>query len=226
MLTADTELEGRVRAGLQSLDVDPARGVSAALTHFLLLLEKWNNAFNLTAVRDPREMVARHVLDSLTARPFLRGVSVLDVGTGAGLPGIPLALTEPERQFFLLDSGGKKTRFVRHAIGELGLANIEVVQARVEAYVPAEPFDTVICRAFASLREFVDRCGALAAGDGRLIAMKGRAPDEEVANLPADWDVAELAPLTVPGLAGERHLVVLARKTPTRNDADAAGQAR
>jgi 16S rRNA (guanine527-N7)-methyltransferase len=226
MLTADNELEGRVRAGLQSLDVDPARGVSAALTHFLLLLEKWNKAFNLTAVRDPQEMVARHLLDSLTARPFLHGATVLDVGTGAGLPGMPLAIIDADRQFFLLDSGGKKTRFVRHAVGELGLRNVEVVQARVEAYVPAEPFDTIICRAFASLREFVCRCGALAASDGRLVAMKGRAPDDELANLPGGWDVAELVPLTVPGLAGERHIVVLERKASATNDSDAAGQAR
>lgn len=211
MLIADAELEERLRDGLRSLGLAEAGGECAILARFLVLLDKWNKAFNLTAVRDPSEMVSRHVLDSLTVLPYLHGLSVLDVGTGAGLPGIPLAVLAPRRQFVLLDSGGKKTRFVSHAVGELNIGNVEVVQTRVENFVPAVPFDTVVCRAFSSLREFVERCGALVGRGGRLVAMKGRLPRAELSALPAAWDVAESVRVMVPGLAGERHIIIMER---------------
>lgn len=214
VLTADTELEQRLSDGLQSLGMAPDAGQCETLARFLVLLDKWNKAFNLTAVRDPREMISRHVLDSLTVRPYLLGQSLLDVGTGAGFPGLPLAVTEPQRQFFLLDSGGKKTRFVRHAVAELGIDNAEVVQSRIEDYASPDPFDTVVCRAFSSLPEFVERCGRLAARGGRLLAMKGRMPQAELAHLPQPWVCSEAVPVGVPGLAGERHIIVLERAGP------------
>lgn len=211
MLTADTELEECLREGLRSLGAATNADECGTLARFVGLLDKWNKAFNLTAVRDPREMISRHVLDSLAARPYLHGLSILDVGTGAGFPGLPLAVTEPRRHFVLLDSGGKKVRFVRHAVGELAVRNIEVVQARVENYAPADPFDTVICRAFSSLRGFVECCGPLVARGGRLVAMKGRLPRAELGCLPPAWALGEAVRVGVPGLAGERHIIVLER---------------
>jgi 16S rRNA (guanine527-N7)-methyltransferase len=193
------------------MEMTPTRDQVSALTQFLRLLEKWNHAFNLTAIRDPDEMVALHVLDSLSARPLLDGVSILDAGTGAGLPGIPLAILEPERHFLLLDSGGKKTRFVRHVVGELAIENVTVVQARVEDYEPTVLFDTVICRAFSSVGQFVRGCGRFIAPGGRLIAMKGRVPDDEFSGLPGGWEVTEVSGAGIPGLAVERHIVVIQR---------------
>jgi 16S rRNA (guanine527-N7)-methyltransferase len=223
VLIADIEVEELLRDGLRELNLPHGGTEAESLARFLALLEKWNRAFNLTAVREQSEMVARHVLDSLSALPFIHGVSVLDVGTGAGLPGIPLAVMQPRRQFVLLDSGGKKIRFVRHAIGELSLANIEVVQSRVENYAPADPFDTVICRAFSSLRAFVDRCGALAARGGRLVAMKGRMENSDADRLPSPWQVTSTTRVAVPGLIGERHIVVIERESAATGEMNPVG---
>lgn len=211
MLIADPALESLLREGLRDLEIDVPDEAATTLARFVALLDKWNKAFNLTAVRDPREMVPRHILDSLSARPFLYGTTILDVGSGAGLPGIPLAIVEPRRQFVLLDSGGKKTRFVRHAVGELAMRNVEAEQSRAEDYRPADPFDTVVCRAFSSLRHFVERAGRLCANRGRLVAMKGRLPRDELAALPATWRAIEVVPVSVPGLIAERHVVVIER---------------
>ena len=210
-LATEADLEDRLQAGLAEMHIDAEPELLQRFTRLLWLLDKWNRAFNLTAVRDPAEMVARHILDSLSARPFLVGVSVLDVGTGAGFPGLPLALVEPQRHFTLLDSGGKKIRFVRHVVGELALDNVILEHLRVEAFEPADLYDVVISRAFSSLGQFVRRCGGLVATGGRLLAMKGRYPDGELTGVPGTWEVTDVVGLKVPGLAGDRHMVVMQR---------------
>lgn len=187
----------------------PARG---QLLRYLALLEKWNRVYNLTAVRAPADMVARHLLDALSVEPHLSGARILDVGTGAGLPGLPLAVACPRRHFTLLDSSAKKIRFVTQAAAELGLANVTPVRVRVEAYRPDAPFDTVVSRAFASVADFVERAGALCRIGGRLLAMKGTDPAAELAGLAPGYSVADVIPLAVPGLDAQRHLVVLTRQ--------------
>lgn len=204
-------LEDPLREGLLALQVNADDDLVHALARLIQLLDKWNRAFNLTAIRDPEEMVTLHVLDSICVQPFLQGVSILDVGTGAGLPGLPLAMVDPQRQFTLLDSGGKKIRFVQHAIGELALKNVLVEQVRVENYQPADSFDTVLCRAFSTIGQFVRSCGRLVASGGRLVAMKGRSPDDELKNLPSGWRMSGLTAVEVPGLDAQRHIVVLER---------------
>jgi len=174
-------------------------------------LEKWNRRVNLTAVRDPQEMVTAHILDSLVARPFLEGESILDVGTGPGFPGLPLAIAEPERRFTLLDSNNKKIMFVQHAAGLLGLDNVEAVKGRGEDYAPGQRFDTVIARALAALRRLVEIAGHHVGEDGVFVALKGRYPAEELEELTAPWS-HEVVQLLVPGLdAGSRHAVLLRR---------------
>lgn len=210
--TTQADLEKRLAEGLPLVGAAPTDQQVAALARFLRLLDKWNKAFNLTGVRDLSEMVTRHVLDSVSVRPYLHGLSILDVGTGAGFPGIPLAVMEPQRQFSLLDSGGKKIRFVRHSTGELAIGNVSVVHERVEDYDPADPFDMVLCRAFTSIGDFTRRCGHLAVKGGRLLAMKGRFPEAELSSIPNNWETVEVTPVNIPGLAGERHIVVLQRR--------------
>lgn len=183
----------------------------ALLNRYLQLLQRWNKVFNLTAVRDPAEMQSLHIADSISVAPFLRGKSCLDVGSGAGLPGIPLAILQPDRQFTLLDTNGKKTRFIQQAVLELGLPNVKVVQTRVESWQPAAPFDAIISRAFASLHDFVTFTGKHVAENGILYAMKGRYPASELAELPAGWRVTAQHPLHVPGLDAERHLLEIQR---------------
>ena len=193
--------------GLAALGVAlPAEG-AARLLEFVELLLRWNQAYNLTAVRDPSEMVVKHLLDSLAVLPYVRGTPVQDVGAGAGLPGIPLAIALPDTRFVLLDSNGKKTRFMVQAAASLKLHNVEVVQSRAEGYRPAEPFATVLSRAFASLGEFLRLAGGGCASGGRLLAMKGAYPDEELRDIPEGFRVVGVHPLTVPGLNAERCVV-------------------
>ena len=182
-----------------------------ACADFLRLLAKWNRAYNLTSIRDPLEMVPLHILDSLTARPFLAGERILDVGCGAGLPGIPLALTEPARHFTLVDATLKKVRFVRQAIGELKLRNVQAEHVRIEDYAPVALFDTVICRAFSSLPDFIRGAARLVAPGGRLLAMKGRLPADELAQLPDGWVAAAVTSVRIPGVDAARHMVVVTR---------------
>jgi 16S rRNA (guanine527-N7)-methyltransferase len=183
----------------------------AALLAYLALLEKWNKVYNLTAVRDPAQMVPQHLLDALSIRPYLFGTRILDVGTGAGLPGIPLAIAEPDRDFVLLDSALKRTRFVTQAVGELGLQNVEVVQARVEDFQPARLFDTITSRAFTATEDFVTATAHLLVANGRLLAMKGKLPEQEINKLPKQW-TCEAHKLVVPGVVGERHVLQIMLK--------------
>lgn len=193
--------------GLKALGVTLPEGGEARLIRYVELLAQWNQAYNLTAVRDPAEMLVKHVLDSLSILPYVQASPVADVGTGAGLPGIPLAVALPDTRFTLIDSNGKKTRFVTHAVAELRLRNVEAVQARAEAHKGA--YALVISRAFASLRDFAEMAGGMAAPSGKLLAMKGARPDEELADLPAGFRATAVHPLKVPGLDAERCLVVL-----------------
>jgi 16S rRNA (guanine527-N7)-methyltransferase len=181
------------------------------LLAYLAELIRWNKAYNLTAVRDPQEMVIRHLLDSYSVQPYISGARIIDVGTGAGLPGIPLALANTEQFFVLLDSNGKKVRFLQHIVGALGLQNVTPVQSRVAEYTEAGWFDTVVCRAFTSLTEFVTNSGHLVASEGRLVAMKGKLPETEIEALSEDWTAEAVEPVAVPGLEGERHVVVIKR---------------
>jgi len=208
---AGPDLETALSAGLLEMGLDGGEEFVGRLARFLRLLERWNEAFNLTSIRQPGDMVVRHVLDSLSVAPFLRGETVLDVGTGAGFPGIPLALLGGDRHFTLLDSGGKKIRFVRQVVSELALANVTVAQARVESFRPPARFDTVVCRALTSLARFACQCGRLVASGGVLLAMKGRYPHAEVAELPAPWQPPAVTPVTVPGLDACRHVVAMER---------------
>ena len=182
------------------------------LVAYVDMLNKWNKAYNLTSVRDPNEMLIRHILDSIVVAPHLRGERFIDVGTGPGLPGIPLSIVRPESHFTLLDSLGKRVRFLRQVQHELKLENIEPVQSRVEAFPSEPPFDGVISRAFASLNDMVSWCKHLPAQDGRFYALKGLVPDDEIAQLPEGYSVESVAELKVPQLAGERHLVVIKPK--------------
>ena len=189
----------------------PQAGVELTerLVRYLELLQRWNRRFNLTAVRAPNDMVIRHVLDSLAVHPYVKNGRLLDVGSGAGLPGIPLALAEPERTVVLLDSNGKKIRFLRQVVLELTLSNVTVLQARAEAFSPTEGFDTVIARAFADLSTLLRIARPYLKPQGRVLAMKGREPSAELQRL-ADEDVSwQCHRLDVPGLAAARCLVVL-----------------
>lgn len=180
------------------------------LLAYVELLDKWNKAYNLTSVRDPREMLVRHIMDSIVVSPHLQGQRFIDVGTGPGLPGIPLAIVRPESHFTLLDSLGKRVRFLRQVQHALQLNNIEPVQCRVESFVAEPPFDGVISRAFASLQDMLAWCHHLpAAPHGRFYALKGVVPQDELQSLPEGVTLESVIRLQVPMLEGERHLVVL-----------------
>ncbi|EJF3871951.1 16S rRNA (guanine(527)-N(7))-methyltransferase RsmG, partial [Salmonella enterica] len=168
------------------------------LVAYVDMLHKWNKAYNLTSVRDPAEMVVRHILDSIVVAPYLQGQRFIDVGTGPGLPGIPLAIVLPDAHFTLLDSLGKRVRFLRQVQHELKLENITPVQSRVEAYPSEPPFDGVISRAFASLNDMVSWCHHLPGEKGRFYALKGQLPEDEIASLPDDFSVESVEKLRVP----------------------------
>ena len=207
--------ERELAAGLARLGLPAGDDVVARLLRLLAELERWNRRINLTAVRDVDDMIGLHLMDSVAVRPLLAGRSVLDVGTGAGFPGLPLAIVAPQLAFTLLDSNGKKISFVRHMIGDLGLGNAVAVHARTEDYLPAARFDTVVARAVAPLPRLVGLAGHLVADGGTLLALKGKYPAAELAELDRaqpewKWDVTEL---TVPGLSDhERHAVRLSRR--------------
>ncbi len=200
----------RLDRGLIDLGLDLSVDQRAKLLDYVGLLAKWNKAYNLTAVRDPAEMVTRHLLDSLTLLEHLPSGAVLDVGTGPGLPGIPLAVARPEQSFTLLDSNGKKTRFIVQAVAALGIANVTVVNSRLERYRPERPFEVVVARAFASIGDLLHGVGHLLAPGAIVLAMKGARPVDELKALPPGFALLDVVPLAVPGLEGERHLVRIA----------------
>lgn len=203
-----TELRKRLDDGLVKLGLDLPGPVRDGLIAYVQLLAKWNRAYNLTAVRDPLEMVTRHILDSLVVVPWFHASRTIDVGTGGGLPGIPLSLVFPEREFVLLDSNSKKTRFLVQARAELGLENVTVVHSRVEDYHPDQAFDAVITRAFASVADILTSSRHLLKPGGEFLAMKGLVPADELENLPPGFHLEEVITLTVPGLEWEqRHLL-------------------
>jgi len=209
-LNAPLERE-QLEAGARELRVELTLGMGDALLRLLDELERGNAQFNLTAIRDRPGMLRKHLLDSLSLHGFLRGERIADVGTGAGFPGLPLALTNPERRFALIESTGKKARFVSSTAAAIGAANVEVVHTRAESYRPDRGFDTVVARALSSLADFVAYAGHLLAPDGRLLAMKGKRPDEEISALPKTFRVLAVHRLRVPGLDDQRHLVELCR---------------
>ena len=174
-------------------------------------LARWNAAYNLTAIDEPAKMVTHHLLDSLAVHSALQGTTVVDVGTGAGFPGLPLALINPQRRFTLIDSNNKKVRFVSHAAHLLGLANVTAVHSRSESFKPETPFDTVVARAFAALPALLKLVTPLCGPDTRVLAMKGKRPDDEISGVREPWRVLEVRALTVPGLNEERHLVIVQR---------------
>ena len=179
------------------------------LIQLVQLLHKWNKAYNLTSVRDPQEMLVKHILDSLVVSPYLQGDRFIDVGTGPGLPGLPLAIINPSKQFVLLDSLGKRISFIRNAIRELGLTNVIPVLSRVEEYQPEDKFDGVLSRAFASLKDMTDWCHHLLKENGYFYALKGIYQEDEINELNKKYTVQEVIELHVPELIGERHLIVL-----------------
>jgi 16S rRNA (guanine527-N7)-methyltransferase len=197
-------------------EIGVALAVESAATLQVLVdeLELGNAQFNLTAIRDRPGMLRKHVLDSLSLQPFLRGERIADIGTGAGFPGLPLAVVNPGRRFTLVEATGKKARFVAHTAERLGCGNVHVVHARAESYRPFELFDTVVARALSSLADFAAFAGHLCAPYGRLLAMKGKRPDAEIFALPKSFRVLAVHRLKVPGLDDERHLVELSAARP------------
>jgi 16S rRNA (guanine527-N7)-methyltransferase len=198
-----------VGAKEQGIALEPAQ--AAAMLRLLAELREWNQRFNLTGITDPVDMVRKHLLDSLSVQPYLRGSRIADVGTGAGFPGLPLAVINPGREFALIEATGKKARFVRHAADAMELKNVDVIPARSEDWRGPAPYDIVLTRALGKLDEFVRVAGHLCAPKGRLLAMKGRHPDAEIAALPPGWKATAVHDIRIPGLPAARCIVELGR---------------
>lgn len=198
-----------LETGLADLGITAApERIDMALAH-IELIAKWNRVDNLTAITDPEQMVTHHLLDSLSIHPHLLDAdAILDIGAGAGLPGIPLAIFNGERRFVLLDAAAKRVRFMRHAVATLGLDNVEVVQARADRWAPPQRYDAVVSRAFARTADFVRMAAPALAPGGRILAMKGRLPRDELSDLPENFEYT-VTPLNVPGLAAARHLITI-----------------
>ncbi len=214
LVDTDDALRGAITAGVAAQDARLDDDQIDRLTHYLRLLEKWNRVYNLSGVRNVHRMIAAHLLDSLSVRDFLEGQKVLDVGTGAGLPGIPLAIAQPGTKFVLLDANAKKIRFIRQAVIELGLRNVTVQCKRIEAYRPESGFDTVISRAFASVMDFVAGAAPACAPKGRMLAMKSSLTAEEKQWLRAMAQVSKIFTLhafklNVPHIYSERQLIAI-----------------
>ena len=204
------ELLQSLNKGANALGLTLSEPEQQSLMAYLELLIKWNKAYNLTAIRDPKQMVALHLLDSLAVHKAVQGAQhIIDVGTGPGLPGIVLAIMNPDKHFTLLDSNGKKTRFLFQARTSLNLANVEIVNERCEAYHPPRPFDMIVSRAFASLADMVQWTQHMRADDGCFLAMKGQFPEQELEELGDDYRLILSQILDVPGVEGQRHLLTL-----------------
>jgi 16S rRNA (guanine527-N7)-methyltransferase len=201
----------KLASKLAHLDPSLPDGAPQAFLDYVALIAKWNQVYNLTAIREPERMVVEHVLDSLTILPHVRPGRVLDIGSGAGLPGIPVAIARPSWRITLLDSNHKRCAFTQQAAIDLGLRNVDVACERAESYRPAEPFDTVVSRAFSDAAHFARVALPLAAHDGVMLAMKGLYPHEELAQLPAEAMLKDVVPLNVPGLEAQRHLVIMTK---------------
>ena len=214
-----TEERAALAAGAAALGIALSGAQIDALLALLGELERANAEFNLTAIRDRPGMLRKHLLDSLSVWPFLRGERVADVGTGAGFPGLPLAIASPERRFTLIEATGKKARYVAATAERLRLSNVEVVNRRAESYRPERPFDVVVARAVAAVADLVAYAGHLCAPGGRILAMKGKRPDREIVALPAGFRVLGVHRLQVPGLDEERHLVEICRARPSTSAA-------
>ncbi|WP_025744728.1 16S rRNA (guanine(527)-N(7))-methyltransferase RsmG [Salinivibrio costicola] len=206
-------MEQQLEYGLAQAGLVLSAQQQQQLLDYVRLLHKWNKAYNLTSVRHPDEMVVKHILDSLVVSPHLKGQQFIDVGTGPGLPGIPLAIANPDKQFTLLDSLGKRIRFIRQVLHELGLTNVTPVQSRVEDFTPEHGFDAVLSRAFASMSDMVSWCHHLPHAQGCFYALKGQVDQQEIDALPTDCSVTDIKALKVPGLEGARHLVILRDKS-------------
>lgn len=203
----------RLASGIAALGLKVSDSAQDSMLRYLDELRAWNRAYNLTAVRDPAEMVTRHVLDALAILPWIEaGSRLLDVGSGAGLPAVPLALAAPRLAVTALDSNGKKARFLRHVQRTLPLANLEVIEARVQDYRPAQAFPAVVSRAFAELGDFLRQTAPLVAEDGRWLAMKGKVSSAELESLPPGMRIEAIHPLHVPGLRAARSLVIVRRE--------------
>lgn len=206
-------LNQKLTSLIQQTELTPSQKQCEQLVGYVQMLDKWNKAYNLTSVRNPMDMLVKHIMDSIVVSPYLRGERFIDVGTGPGLPGIPLAIMNPDKQFYLLDSLGKRIRFIKQVIHELGIENVTTVQSRVEEFQPDEKFDVVLSRAFASMTDMVEWCHHLPKRDvGCFFALKGQLADDELTLLPKWCNVIEIKALKVPELEGERHLVVLANR--------------
>lgn len=202
----------QLASGLKELGIEISEAQQNKLLDYLDLLLKWNRVYNLTAISDHKSGVVRHLLDSLAIAPHIDGEQLLDVGSGGGLPGIPLAIIYPDKRFTLLDSNSKKTRFLVQAKGELGLDNLNVVHSRIEEFNPERPFDTILSRAFASLKDITTLTGRLLEEEGSMMAMKGQIDSTEIAEIPQGYQLNKTIELSVPGLEQEqRHLLVISR---------------
>lgn len=205
-MSSDVLVSGAAQLGIPLSETQVAQ-----LLRLLDELDDWNQRINLTGIRERPQQITKHLLDSLAVHVHLRGTSVVDIGTGAGFPGLPLAVVLPQMQFTLLDGTGKKLKFVEHAAQVLGLHNVQTAHTRAEAYRPKERFDCVVSRAVGPLETFVKWSGNLCVGNGRLLAMKGRYPTDELAHIPNGWKLAAVHRLNIPGLDEQRHLVELCR---------------
>ncbi|NDW21396.1 16S rRNA (guanine(527)-N(7))-methyltransferase RsmG [Alteromonas hispanica] len=210
-MTTQQELHSILASGLEALSLDLTNDQKQQLVEFVLLIDKWNKAYNLTSIRCPKQMMVKHILDSLAIVPHLTGGNIIDVGTGPGLPGMPLAIAFPDKTFTLLDSLGKRVRFMTQCVHTLKLTNVTPVNSRVENHVGEKPYDIVLSRAFASLKDMLHWCEHLVDSDGQFLALKGQFPQKEIDEVSDHFLVSDTKNITVPNLDGERHLVWLSK---------------